>query len=74
MAPLKLLKFEPGEVTPEQLEEYRQAFDAAMKKKQKADSRYINAYYASCDAEDELRLAKNIYEWAHHGMVEVSHA
>jgi tripartite-type tricarboxylate transporter receptor subunit TctC len=63
-------KFAPGEVTPEQLEKYRQAFDAAMKKKQKADGRYITAYYASCDAETELRLARDIYEWAHHGMVE----
>lgn len=64
--------FVPGEVTPEQLEQYRREHDAALQKKQTADDRYHAAYYVYCDALAELREAESVYVWAKQGMVKVN--
>lgn len=64
-------KFSPGEVTPEQLEQYRQKYEAAQKKKQIAYDRYQAAYYVYADVSIELRAAEAVYVWAQRGMVEV---
>lgn len=65
-------KFAPGEVTSEQLEQYRQKYDTALRKKQIADDRYHAAYYVYSDALAELRAAESVYVWAKHGMVKVA--
>lgn len=65
-------KFEPGEVTPEQMEQYRQTYEAALQKKRIADDRYHAAYYVYCDALANFKTAESVYVWAQHGMVEVT--
>jgi type VI protein secretion system component VasF len=67
------LEFEPGEVTPEQLVQYRQAYEAAQKREAAAGDRYFAAYFAYCAALDERKKAEFIYVWAKQGMVEVIH-
>jgi type VI protein secretion system component VasF len=64
-------RYESGEVTLEQLETYRVAYEDALKKKKIADDRYHNAYYAYCDAVTYLRAAQDTYNWAKQGMVRV---
>lgn len=64
-------KFAPGKISPEQLEKYRQEYDAARQKHRDAYDRYQAAYYVYADASIELRAAENVYVWAQRGMVEV---
>lgn len=62
-------RFAPGEVTPEQLEELRKAYEAAKQKEKVTLRQYEAAYGVYSDALFERRKAENIYEWAKHGMV-----
>jgi hypothetical protein len=64
------VRYAPGEVTPEQLEEYKQKYEAARQKAQLADDRYHAAYYVYSDALAELRKAESVYVWAQRGMVQ----
>lgn len=64
-------KFEPGIVTPEQLEEYRQRYEAAKMATMQADRLYVGAYIAWCNEMAELRKAESVYVWAQKGMVQV---
>lgn len=63
-------KFAPGEVTPEQLEKYRQKYEEALRNKKLADDRYHAAYFAYSAALAVLTKAESVYEWAKHGMVQ----
>lgn len=64
-------QYAPGEVTPEQLREYRNRFEAARIGKLNATARYNAAYRAYCDALLEHREAESLYVWAQQGMVRV---
>lgn len=66
------LRFEPGEVTLEQLVQYQQAHEAAQKREKTAGDRYFAAYFAYCDALNDRKKAESIYIWAKQGMVEAT--
>jgi hypothetical protein len=58
-------KFAPGEVTPEQLEKYKEKYEAALENEVKAYARYWDRLH-------ERKAAESIYVWAKQGMVEVT--
>jgi hypothetical protein len=62
-------KFSPGEVTPEQLEKFKQACEAADRDYSRAVVAYLRAYREMCDLEQELGRCTDVYGWAKRGMV-----
>lgn len=63
-------RFAPGEVSPEQLEQFRLAYEAAKAATRHANTLYNEAYRAWCDELAELRKAESVYVWAQRGMVQ----
>jgi uncharacterized membrane protein len=61
--------YAPGEVTPEQLEEYRLAYEAARQKEEEMTRRLRAAYCAYADALRECREADSVYGWAKQRMI-----
>lgn len=66
------ITFAPGEVTPEQLEQYRMRYEAARQEERQAYERYEATYWAWCDTLSPLKEAESVYTWAKHGMVKVT--
>jgi hypothetical protein len=64
-------RYAPGPITPEQVEEYRQKFEAARQKEREAREWYEAAYRLYCDALYERKEAEAVYLLAQRGMVQV---
>lgn len=70
MSDITTARFAPGEVTPEQLEQYRLAYAIARHKENQALWQYEEAYRVYCDAMRERQKSESVYFWAQHGMVQ----